>query len=89
LNLNQYSDLTTIIQPVFLEVVIQSWLRKEPTIELGSNDHHVLRYKMWMWMRITKRKSSTWMPRRMELRMKRRVVSTECQLEVKLELVLA
>jgi hypothetical protein len=59
-----------MIRPVFLEVVIQSWLKKEPTLEIGSNDHPVLRYKMWIWMRITKRKGDTWMPRRMKLKMR-------------------
>jgi hypothetical protein len=44
LNLNQYPDLTTMIRLIFLEVVIQSWLRKEPTLELGSGDHPMLRY---------------------------------------------
>jgi hypothetical protein len=61
-----------MIRPVFLEIVIQSWLRKEPTPELRSNDHPVLKYKiwMWMWMRMTKRKSDTWMSRRITFRMK-------------------
>jgi hypothetical protein len=51
-----------MIRPIFLEVVIQSWLRKELTLKLGSSDHPMLWYKMWMWMwmwmwmRITKRK---------------------------------
>jgi hypothetical protein len=37
LNLNQYTVLITIIRLVFLEVVTQSWLRKEPTLELGPS----------------------------------------------------
>jgi hypothetical protein len=31
-----------------LKVVTQSWLRKEPTPELGSSDHPVFCYKIWM-----------------------------------------
>jgi hypothetical protein len=45
-------------------------LKKEPTPELGSNDHLVLRYKMWMWMRMTKKKSDTLMSRMITFRMK-------------------